>query len=101
MIEFSSYDVVRAVLLVAAFGLLQGASGCPPPPGPTPSTATCAEICAHWEKLGCEESKPTPAGESCASVCQNIVDTGIFEWDLECRAAVKACDEIDRCEAAN
>ena len=68
----------------------------PPPPGQHPPT--CAVVCQHWTDLGCEEAHGTPGGAPCMEVCDNIMDSGVFEWDLECKSRVSSCDEIDACE---
>ncbi len=90
---------------IAVVALLLG-PGCPPPPPeppPPPSPdggvpATCESMCAHWAELECDVAEPTPGGASCAEVCENVQDSGIIEWDLECRSRVVTCPAIDRCE---
>lgn len=72
--------------------------GCPPEPVSPDSNATCKTTCDHWRSLGCEEAKPTSAGGTCEDVCLNIQGSGIISWNLPCRATVKACEDIDRCE---
>jgi hypothetical protein len=98
MREFYWYNWARLGCLILAFGMMQALAGCPPPPPPMePETATCVDVCTHWEGLGCEEARPTPAGEPCTSVCKSMVSTGIFEWNLDCMAEVKACEDIESC----
>lgn len=83
-----------------------GYSPCPgpepiPPPVPSGSRGydpTCAGVCQNWHDLGCEEGDGTPGGESCQSVCQNVMSSGVFEWNLPCMARVTACDQIRTCE---
>lgn len=70
----------------------------PLPPVPPPSTVTCGQVCAHLRALGCEEGNPTPAGATCEEVCELIQTSGIVSWDLECRAAISECSELDDCE---
>jgi hypothetical protein len=73
--------------------------GCPPPkPVPPETQVTCAEVCQHWEKLGCEEAEPTPNGGTCEDVCLNVQESGIISWDLDCRAEIASCDQVDSCE---
>jgi hypothetical protein len=78
--------------------------GCPlppvvpgPPPPPYPES-TCEEVCEHWRKLDCKEAEPSKGGGSCEAVCVNVQESGIIKWDLGCRASVRGCDQIDRCE---
>ena len=94
--------------------MLIGTSACPPPlpPGPPqPSSggstandggaggqATCANVCDHWDELGCEEGADTPSGQPCEAVCENIQGSGIVEWNLGCRARIARCVDIDGCE---
>jgi hypothetical protein len=79
MREFYWYNWARLGCLILAFGMMQALAGCPPPPPPM------------------EEARPTPAGEPCTSVCKSMVSTGIFEWNLDCMAEVKACEDIESC----
>ena len=72
-----------------------------PPPVPTSDSGhqpTCAGVCQHWAELGCQEANGTPDGASCVEVCENVMDSGVFEWDLECKADVVSCDDIDPCQ---
>lgn len=77
--------------------LLGSLTGCPDPYVPDPPTgATCADVCAHWAELGCEEGKPTPDGATCVEVCENI-QQGSLPDDLDCQVAVESCEQIDDC----
>lgn len=83
--------------------LLLLACGCHPLPEPVDPVdpapdADCAEVCARMEFLGCESAKPTPEGTPCARVCQDIQDSGLIQWNLNCRAAAVSCEAADNCE---
>ena len=91
------HDWVRVGAVLLAMGMCSALGGCPPPPTVEPETTSCGDVCTHWEGLGCDEAKPTPAGEPCVSVCESMVETGIFEWDLDCMAQVKGCADIEGC----
>jgi hypothetical protein len=70
----------------------------PPPPVPPPGAATCADVCRHYQELGCLAGRPTPRGSSCEVVCLNVQASGAIRWNLDCRAGAATCAEADRCE---
>ena len=72
---------------------------CHPVPDPVmPVTdATCSQVCNRGRELDCEFSKDTPAGSRCEDVCQNVMDSGIVTWDLDCMASSGSCEELNRC----
>lgn len=71
----------------------------PVPPGPADAAAaSCASMCARLADLGCPAAKPTPEGASCEKVCQNVQDSGLILWNLECRTRAPTCAAIDECE---
>lgn len=70
----------------------------PPPSEPAPYPETCVGVCQRWADLGCEEAEDTPNGATCDDVCQNIMDSGVFEWDLPCMVRVTTCEQIRACE---
>lgn len=75
---------------------------CPPtprPPVPPPGSATCADVCRHYGELGCEAARPTGAGAVCVDVCQNVQDSTVVHWDLDCRARALTCAAADACES--
>jgi hypothetical protein len=94
---------VSFVMVAVACVLYGCPTPTPPPPKPIPrpvdaGPATCADVCAHWAELDCDEAKDTPGGGTCEDVCIKVQTSGIVEWDLECRATVGACTLIDSCE---
>ena len=96
---------------VLLFAALSVGAHCTPGPGPDPEPVpqpvptvntdnppTCAGVCQHWADLECKEADGTPGGASCIEVCENVMGSGVFEWDLECKSRVAACSGIDLCE---
>ena len=88
---------------------LLSTTACPPKPVPVPPTPTadggapdtdadCNSVCDRWRDLGCSEADPTPEGARCEEVCENVQGSGIVRWDLDCRASVASCADIDACE---
>jgi len=73
-------------------------TGCPPEPMNPDPTADCGAMCEHWRSLDCKQAEPSPAGAGCEEICINVQSSGIISWNMACRTAVKACDEIDKCE---
>lgn len=109
---------MKLVLLLASLSML--VAGCPrdgepPVPAPMPAwwdggfaptgdagpPATCDAVCARWGPpskggLGCTEGRDP---ERCLAVCRNVASNGgLVQWDLDCRARVTDCGQIDRCE---
>lgn len=71
----------------------------PEPIEPLPDTnVTCEGVCIRAEALGCKWSVPTPHGTTCKMMCEQIQNSGIILWDLECRSTAKTCREMDACE---
>lgn len=58
---------------------------------------TCADACARLTALGCEGAKPTPSGATCQQVCENAQSSGIITWDLKCVTEAGCCDAADAC----
>jgi len=58
---------------------------------------TCADVCAKYRALGCPEGNPTEEGDACEAVCENVQASGIVKLDLDCRANIASCAEIDEC----
>jgi hypothetical protein len=74
--------------------------GCGPDcPDPLPPVVTCADACANLALRRCAAAEATPGGASCIEVCENVVASGLIEWNLACRATAASCEAIDRCEA--
>lgn len=70
----------------------------PPDPPPTPGGATCETACARLRQLNCAEARPTAEGATCEQVCQNVMDSGVITWHLDCRTLAASCKAIDACE---
>ena len=72
----------------------------PKPPGPDAwvEGATCADACNHMAILGCEEAKPTPKGATCVEVCENVQNSGVMTWNLDCLMGTKSCAQVDVCD---
>lgn len=86
--------------------LLLFLSGCPKPlpvvPVPSPGDAgdveaTCVTACARLTELGCLAALPTPEGASCVTVCQNIQESGVMLWNLDCVSKATNCKAADFC----
>lgn len=90
----------RLLILVAVAGCPKPV---PPPVPPTPpdGAATCATACERMRELHCIDVEPTPEGATCDDICQNIIDSEILTWDLDCRTMATSCDEVENCEVAN
>lgn len=88
----------RALALWAL--LVCAACPAPKPPAPPPGAATCADVCKHFDELGCEAGRPTAHGATCLDVCRNVQESTVVAWDLDCRARAVTCAAADTCEAA-
>jgi hypothetical protein len=94
---------MRIVMLLAALALGCCAHVPPPPPGPAAATCaehvcTCADVCEHGTRLGCDWAEPTERGATCQTVCRNATDpAGPIVWDLDCRAHSATCD-VSSCQ---
>ncbi len=100
-----SFTIAALLAFIVSLPLSVAVAGCwspgPPPQPPKPEPvegATCASACDRFRELGCPEGEDTAGGGTCEEVCQNVQDSGIIEWDLECRTGVDACDQVDSCE---
>lgn len=96
--------VALAAMVVLAFAIVITLTGCPKPlPPPVPPTdwdggsATCETACARLQQLGCPAGRPTPKGAPCQAVCENVMSSGLIEWQLDCVARAITCGETDRC----
>lgn len=79
----------------------------PPPTPPTPGTADagppdeakrpCLAVCRTLARLGCPAAAPTPEGASCTRVCENVQNSGVLTWKIDCMKKAKTCDEADQC----
>ncbi len=88
---------MKPLLLVA----LLLCAACPPtPPVPTPGEATCADVCHHYQVLGCAIAQPTSEGASCVDVCKVVQESNVISWNLQCRAHAETCEAVERCERA-
>lgn len=71
----------------------------PPEPAPAPITPTqeanCETMCAHLQKLGCEEGRDTPGGATCEEVCTLTIDAGL-DVHPECVVGVEKCEDVGR-----
>jgi hypothetical protein len=72
-----------------------------PQPAPAPPEtldgghATCQDVCDRWAALHCQEGA-IPA--RCLAACSAVqMHPEVMVWNLDCRARVASCDEIDRC----
>lgn len=93
---------MKPILLVAAVAVSQCLSPLPQPepaPQPEPPSGefTCADICAHYTRMGCEESTSTPEGASCEDVCA-AAQAGPAPLDLGCVMRAPDCQLARRCE---
>lgn len=84
---------IAAVLLL----VLGCATVPPPPPSGSPS---CETACARLEQLHCTAAKPTPTGASCTEVCANIESSGYVEYGVACVTNALTCDKADTCGGA-
>lgn len=98
---------MKRLLTIALFAVV-ACVGCPPPgppeppgppPGPHPKGSTCKDVCDRYDELGCPEGEDTPDGKTCEAVCENVQASGIISWNLDCRAVITACDQVDSCDS--
>jgi hypothetical protein len=70
-----------------------------PPPEPEPITpkpgATCMNMCAHLQVLGCPEGEDTPGGATCVEVCESTLEAGL-DLHTDCVMGVTKCVDVDR-----
>lgn len=69
----------------------------PPSPGDGGEVATCVTACARLTELACLAALPTPEGASCVTVCQNIQESGVMLWNLDCISRSPSCNATDVC----
>jgi len=72
-----------------------------PDPEPEDDAATrspCAKACAHLKALGCDEAKPTPSGATCTQVCANAEASGVVSMAPDCVAKAETCPIARRCQ---
>lgn len=96
---------MKRIVLALLLALAAGCQGChlplPPPNTPVPGLdgpATCADVCANGNELGCPFAQKTPAGATCETVCANNQAAGIAPWNLGCRTSATSCAAIDACQ---
>lgn len=69
-----------------------------PPPRPVDGVATCADACHRADDLSCPWAKPTPKGMTCEAVCNEGISSGLFTFNLECRAKAPSCTAAEVCD---
>lgn len=86
------------VLIVACCGPIPPPKPPDPPLPPPVENVDCGAVCERAATLSCEWAESTPDGATCVQVCQKIQDSGVVQWDLECRVQSESCAEMDACE---
>lgn len=93
-----AYKVIGLQIVAALLLMACDPKPLPPPP-PTIDAgqhATCADACARWEALGCESGR---VRDRCVAACTVVqAHPEVLVWNLDCRARVASCGEIDHCE---
>jgi hypothetical protein len=89
---------MKKILLITIIALGACASAScvhlqPVPPG----AATCTDVCAHGDKLGCTWAAPTNNGAICTDVCQ-LAQTSPLPWNLSCAAKAESCEAASACQ---
>lgn len=103
----------RSLLVLASFflvfaSIVEGVASCGgtpqiPDPKPVPDLPpfedpTCEDACRKLQSLECQAGEETEDGSSCEEVCENLQESGIVSWDLQCMTEIENCDQVANCD---
>lgn len=93
---------MNRIIALAAFAAVLSVAGCCDQPtvevDPRKDIDLCPAMCAHLDKLGCEEGQDLPDGTPCAQMCRDMKE-GDIPIDVRCYATRSSCDRahLDEC----
>jgi hypothetical protein len=91
--------MMKVILLGLLFITTSECGNIPPvPPDPILTEVACKDVCATWDRLGCEESKPTKYGTTCLTWCENSDDIPAFKARFSCIVKSNSCEESRECK---